>query len=272
MKALLVSLSLILGHAQLFAQSVDALNRLSAGDVSSVENAYSTLQHKFEKGLATEYDLLDAYKIFYHSEDRYRPQLNRWIKTYPKSASAYLARGIYYRKLGGHRRGSKYISETPPEDVKYMEQMFVLSKQDLEMSLRLNPKSYLAILHLLNIAQYEGDDAAATRFLSLGNAVLPSNFILRARYLIHLTPRWGGSYKQMDKFIDQCRSQGMPEDKVDLLNAIKFDDQGKTAEERRSNSQACAAFGKALTLSTSGGQRFRKDYLGWSVRAQQYCQ
>jgi tetratricopeptide (TPR) repeat protein len=147
-----------------------------------------------------------------------------------------------------------------------MEQMFELSKRDLETSLRLNPKSYLAILNLLNIAQFEGADRVADKYLALGNAVLPSNFIVRARYLIHLTPKWGGSYRRMEKFIDECESQGLAQDKIDLLNAIKIDDQGTAAEERGNIEQARAEFKKALILSRSAGQRFRQDYLSSSSR------
>ena len=161
-----------------------------------------------------------------------------------------------------------------------MEQMFVLSKNDLETSLRLNPKSYLAILHLLNIAQFEGDSQAAENYLMLGNSVLPSNMIVRIRYLIQLTPRWGGSYKSIESFINKCQSQGLSHDKIDLLNAVKLDDQGFVLEEQGETVEAYLTYEDALKLSISGGNRFRQDYLKYSLRIcakqeysnKQYCQ
>lgn len=280
MRGLVLSICLVLVCAQsAFAQLGNPLEQLRSGNFQLVENAYSALQSRFEGGMATEYDLLDAYKVFYQREDRYRDQLNNWIRHYPKSASAYLARGVYYRKLGEFRRGTTYISQVPPENVKYMEQMFELSKKDLETSLRLNPKSYLAILHLLNIAQFEGDDRAATKYLALGNAVLPSNFLVRARFLIHLTPKWGGSYKKMEDFIVECGSQGLSPQTINMLNAIKLDDQGASAEERGQMGQAYLAYTNALMLSRSAGDRFRQAYLGYSLRIcngpdhdKEYCQ
>ncbi|MFT5534535.1 MAG: tetratricopeptide (TPR) repeat protein [Burkholderiaceae bacterium] len=160
-----------------------------------------------------------------------------------------------------------------------MEQMFVLSKKDLETSLHLNPKSYLAILHLLNIAQFEGNSQAAENYLMLGVSVLPSNMILRIRYLIQLTPRWGGSYKSMESFISKCQSQGLSHDKIDLLNAIKHDDKGFVLEEQGKTVEARLAYEEALKLSLSGNSRFRQDYLKYSLRicakqehsTKQYC-
>ena len=96
--------------------------------------------------------------------------------------------------------------------------------------------------------------------------MLPSNFIVRARYLIHLAPKWGGSHPSMEKFIAQCRSQGLAQDKIDLLDAIKIDDQGTVAEERGNIEQARAEFKKALLLAHPASKKFRQDYLSSSAR------
>ena len=263
--ALLFCLALLFTQP-LYAQTSNPLEQLRSNNIAKVETEYSALQKRFEMGEVSEYDLLDAYKAFYQRDDQYRLELDSWIKNYPNSASAYLARGVYYRKLGEFTRGTNYISQVPRENIAYMEKMFAVSKQDLATSLRINPKAYLAILHLLNIAQFEGDDRAADKYLTLGNAVLPSNFILRARYLVHLAPKGGGSYQRMEKFIEQCRAQGLTQDKIDMLNAIKADDHGTVAEERGNVDQAQSEFKKALVLARAAGKRFRQDYLSNSAQ------
>jgi len=262
-----------------FAQLANPLEQLRAKNVAGVEEEFSALQKRFETGEASEYELLDAYKVFYQRDDRHRPELDEWIESFPNSSSAYLARGVYYRKLGEFRRGAEYSSQVPSENLVYMEKMFAASKPDLEMALHLNPKSYLAALNLLNIALFQSDDRAADKYLTLGNAVLPTNFIVRARYLIGLAPKWGGSHKSMEEFIAHCRSQGLAQDKVDLLNAIRIDDQGTVAEESGNFKQARAEYKRALVLARSAGKRFRQDYLGSSARicgepehrGQDYC-
>lgn len=266
LKNLVTSIILTLCFTQWgFAQSSNPIEQLKVGQFQAIEDIYSALQAKFEQGMVSENELFDAYKIFYQKDDVIRPQLDEWVKRY-QSPSAYLARGTFFRKLGEFRRGADYISEVPDENVTYMKQMFELSKDDLKTALRLNPKSYLAVLNLLNVAQFEGDDDAALRYLQLGNALLPSNFRVRARYLIHLTPKWGGSYELMDAFIDTCRSKGMPPAKIDMFTAIKLDDQGHSAKEQGNIEQAHSLYAKALTLSQPAGSRFRQDYLQFSLR------
>jgi tetratricopeptide (TPR) repeat protein len=238
------------------------------------------VQSEFEKGRITEFTLLDLYKVFYQRQDNLRAELNAWVKAYPKSSSAYLARGVYFRKLGEFKRGTNYISQVPPESIQYMAQMFTLAKRDLETALRLNPRSYLAVVHLLNIAQFEGDDDASDRYLQLGNALQPSNLLVRARYLIHLTPRWGGSYASMDQFIDESRAAGLAANQVDLLRAILLNDQGSALLSKGDWQQARRKYEGALQLSMAGGPRFRRDYLNESMQvcsdtqlaAKEYCQ
>lgn len=258
--------SVLFINQSLNAQTSGPLEQLRSNNIAQVEAEYSALQKKFETGAASEYDLLDAYKAFYQRDDQYRAEFENWIRKYPTSPYAYLARGVYYRKLGEFARGTSYISQVPQVNITYMEKMHLLAKEDLSTSLRLNPRSYITILHLLNIAQFEGDDRAADKYLALGNAALPSNFLLRARYLIKLAPKWGGSHNKMEKFIEECRSQGLSQDKLNMLNAIKANDQGTVAEEQGNTDQARTEFLKALILARFSGNRFRQDYLGRSIR------
>lgn len=262
MKSLILSICLLfVCTSSAFAETNNPLEQLSAGDFATVEQAFSSLQTQFEQGEASEYELLDAYKVFYQQEDKYSAQFADWIKHYPKSSSAYLARGVYYRKLGEFRRGTKYVGHVPDEALQYMQKMHQLAKNDLNTSLQLNPKSYLSVLHLLNIAQFEADNLAASKYLALANKIYPENFMVRARYLIHLTPKLGGSYELMEKFIDECRVQGVPKEQIDLFNAIKFDDLGNVAEEQGQLNQAIPVYVYALSLGQSAGMRFRQDYL-----------
>lgn len=248
------------------AKSSAVAAQFIAGNHEAVEKHFSAMQKKFESGAATEYELLDAYKIFYAKEDVYRNQFKAWIGSYPDSPYAYLARGIYFRKLGENRRGNKYIRQTPEENLRYMQKMHELAKKDLGVSLHLNEKSYLSALHLLNIAQFQGDDRAADEYLEMANRLLPSNFIARARYLVHLTPRWGGSYELMDEFIERCRREGMPQKGIDRLKAIKLDDQGFVLHESGDIGRAYPTYVAALKLAKPSGRRFRDDYLGYSLQ------
>lgn len=243
------------------AQTKGPLAQLAEGQIAAVETTYSDLQRRFEAGKASELELLDAYTAFYQREDRYTPQLNAWIAAYPKSAAAYTARGVYYRRLGDARRGGDYIDKVPPENLKYMEQMHALAIKDLTAALAANPKSYIAALHLLNIAVFAGDDLKAFRYLNVGNEILPSNILIRARYLISLTPKWGGSWKEMEVFIRQQEANGASADRIEQLRSIMANEMGRVAKEAGEEEAARQAYIRALELSKSGGAWFRSYYL-----------
>jgi tetratricopeptide (TPR) repeat protein len=266
MKRLIVGILLAVSLVAPAFAEMTPLEQLGAGNYEAVERSFAKLQARFEVSLASEYELLDGYRGFYQTKDRYRTVLDNWIKAYPHSASAYLARGVYYRKLGEYVRGTDYISNVPREDIEYMQQLFRAADKDLHEALRLNPKSYLAILHLLNIAQFEGNTAAADKYLAMGSAILPSNLLVRARYIIHLMPRWGGSYPAMARFIDDSRAQGVSKTTVDLLSAIMFNDFGMVARQKGDIEGSRLAYERALILAQAGDERFRHDYVGWATR------
>lgn len=249
-----------------FATGFSTLDALRSGNYMALQKFYSTLQSRFKKGELSEVQLLDAYKPFYQNQDKYRAQLNAWIDRYPKSSYAYLARGIYNRKLGENRRGTKYINQVPEENITYMEKMYLLAKKDLKRALQLNRNSYLAVLHLLNISQSEGNSEDALRYMQMGNKISPRNMLVRARYLIHLAPRWGGSYAAMEKFIKLEQQQGLADDMVKQLESIKYDDIGFSQLERGNQRLAITNYEKGLTLASSATPWFRKHYLSRSLQ------
>lgn len=240
--------------------------QLKSGHPETAEQAFASLQASFEQGRSTEFDLLDSYKVFYKEDAELAAALDEWVRVYPRSSYAHLARGVYYRKLGEERRGTHYVEDTPQANLHFMKVMHHKAKRDLARSLQLNPRSYIAELHVLNIAMHEGDELTAKKALANATTLLPTNFLARARYTISLTPRWGGSYAKIDAFISGCRSQGVAEETLALLQAIKLDDQGQRAEERGRTNEAIALYQRALPLSRSGGTRFRRDYLQDSLR------
>ncbi|MFC4307570.1 hypothetical protein ACFPN2_00610 [Steroidobacter flavus] len=246
--------------------SKSAIDQLRNGSPQAAERAFTALQTSFEHGQATEYDLLDGYKHFYREDAELADGINQWIASFPESATAYLARGVYYRKLGETRRGTKYIDKTPSADLEYMKRMYVKARRDLAKSLQLHSGSYIAELHLLNIALHDCDGNAAETAFHNATKILPSNILARARYTVSLTPRWGGSYEQIDAFIARSRAEGVPESTLGLMQAIKLEDLGNVAEEKGRLDAARSFYERALPLSRAGGPRFREVYLPDSQR------
>lgn len=176
-------------------------------------------------------------------------------------------------RKNGYRRGEDYVRNVQAEDLQFMQQQFALAKADLRKTLELNPRSYLAILNLMNISMYEDDNESAQALLDAANQLKMDNLLVRARFLVHLQPRWGGSYSQMKRFIDETRSSGAPEDIVDLLSAIQFDDMGFVQEESGDLHGAADSYRRSLALSAKADPRFVHSYLSHAVDwCSQNCQ
>lgn len=174
------------------ASSINIRESIRAMKFADAEANLQATEAAFQQGSLSEYDFLEVYKVFYEHDDVLANEMATWVGDRPSSYIAYLARGTYRRKLGEFRRGGAYINMVPAENVRYMQQQFELAKSDLRKALSLKQNAFLALLNLMNIAMYEDDGQSANQFLSTANKAYPNNLLIRARYLVHLEPRWGG--------------------------------------------------------------------------------
>jgi tetratricopeptide (TPR) repeat protein len=241
--------------------SVDVLALIRARDFTSLEAHFSSVQSSFEKGSTDEYGLLDAYRPLYMQSDVISEELAAWTAKFPKSYFSHLARGTYYRKLGELNRGTKFSSQVPDSTMSYMEQVFDISEQELKTAMPLSRNPYLAALNLLNIARYRSDTEASDHYLAVGNKLLPGNMLIRARYLDHLKPRWGGSYEAMTAFVERSKAQGLDSANLGLLSAMIIDDQGLIAQTGGNLELAAEKYKLALSQAKNANPRLQADYL-----------
>jgi hypothetical protein len=251
----------IMGVARATPDSTGTLADLRAHRFDVIERRLDAIDASFKAGRVSEFDLLDAYKPFYQQDDVLSGDMAAWEREHPDSYVAHLANGTYRRKLGELRRGQGYIQQVPLESRHYMEIQFELSKRELWRTLELRPESFLALVNLMNIAEYTGDDAMADNVLALSVAAYPRNLLIRARYLAHLTPRWGGSAAEMDTFIEKSRASGVPGDVMRLLEAVRCDDEGFSAWEAHRFDHALTDYRRCMTLASGADPRFTSVYL-----------
>lgn len=243
------------------AAAVSPVQLLKNNNIPALETLLTGVQQRFEKGELTEIELRNAFRPFYDLDETAAKNLVRWASSSPKSYVAHLALGIYFKRRGGDARGGKYMVETPQDDIDRMSAFYKKAAEELSASLALTRKPYLSIFHLLTISMQFGDRATSLVMLRMANEVLPSNSLVRNRYAISLTPRWGGSYEQMDKFISKTKAERVPASVVLQLEAIEHDDKGYTLQERNQHAAAMRHFRSALELATRVGGTFAVEYL-----------
>jgi len=229
----------------------DLIGLLRQGQYAVLEAETAKLQSWFETGHESEFAVRQAYRQLYELSPQDLMKVNSWLQAYPKSYAARLARGTYYKQVGFKIRGEAPTSETPPQNLDGMQRFHEIARIDLEASLPLTSKPYLSVFHLLDIY---GDNPEMRRALmEAGTRMLPSNMLVRARYMRGLTPRWGGSHEAMWAFLAEARKSGATELGVTELEAIIHDDMGDGAIQAGDRKSATEHFRQALELGAKVG-------------------
>lgn len=243
------------------------LSRLRQGDFQRLESETIALQERFSEGRLTEIGLRNAYRPFYNLTGEDFKRLDQWQDLYPKSYAVRLIRGTYYKRAGFEARGTASASQTLPEKFAAMRKLHAIARPELEASLSLTEKPYLSVFHLLDL--HEGDRALHKSLMEAGTRMLPTNTLVRARYMRGLTPRWGGSYEEMKAFLAQARTSGATEDGLLELEAIMFDDMGDAALRQGDQQSAVRHFRRALELGQKiGGEVPEQLVFSWFQRCQ----
>jgi hypothetical protein len=225
------------------------LGLLRQGDFNLLEEQTIAFHRRFAANQETEFTARQAYRPLYNLTEQDLLKLDEWQKAHPRSYSARLIRGTYYKRAGFSARGSDVASRTPPEKFAAMRRLYALALPPLQESLSLTEKPYLSIFHMLDML----DRPARKALLDQATSMLPSNTLVRARYMRGLTPRWGGSHEAMWAFLSEARSTGATEMGLAELEAIIHDDLGDIAIRQGDVKAAVDSFRKALDLGAKAG-------------------
>ncbi len=171
---------------------------------TELTEAVERLQTAFEGDLRKEYWPNDAAEELGTGEAKLLPLLDAWAEASPKSFGPYLARGTHWVRRAYERRGGKWAAETPEANFASMGEALARALPDLKRATKLRPKLVAAMRQQLNafLPLPHGDRANKT-VIARALTVCPSCFQIRVTYLHTLTPRWGGSYPAMRRFIRQ---------------------------------------------------------------------
>jgi len=262
MKQLLAILLLTLSIAAQARGNTTSLDLLNAGNYSELDQALTALQRDFESGKASEIELRDAYRPFYDLEGESVKRMEQWVARMPSSYPAHLVKGIWFKRRALDKRGTDYVQLTPPELLVAARDLHGIAQKELEASLKLTAKPYISVFHLMGISWVQGSRKESADLLDRGNRMLPSNTLLRNRYMSTLAPRWGGSYEEMARFIIQSKSNGAPAESVTQLEAIMHEDAGHSLMERGETESAVPHLRQALELAAQVRPDFRQEWLG----------
>lgn len=223
-------------------------NLLRAGQFAQLDQRYETFQQQYEHGQMTDRDLTLQYQAFYDTSPRNETYLNQWVTKNPKSYPARLARGIYYLKVGEEKRGGTWVQDTPPKNMVELSRFLDLSNADLVDSLPLTPKPIVSLLTLVKSSMHRDGKQGNRMWLEYANRVDPKNYGVRRRYMETLTPRWGGSYEEMWRFLKECQDQHITAEHLRVLESRIHLDQADMMRYQGQREKALPLFKKVVGL------------------------
>ncbi len=189
---------------------------------SELTKYFEQFQNAFEKDNTFEYWPIDASEAFRSAEKELLPRLSEWVAKYPNSFAPYLARGSYYSSLGFALRGAKPISKTSELEVVTMQQAHGEAVKNLMKALEIRPKLVAAMRKLMQVYAGSHQGLDIPTLLKMANEQCPECFQIQVTAIMNRTPRWGGSYEEMQKMADEAAKKANPKLKL-LAGYISYD-------------------------------------------------
>lgn len=188
------------------AQESDQLRVLfDAGDYASLDSSLAAIQGSFEASSANDRRSMDAFALAKRAGDEAR--LDEWVEHSPSSYAARLARAEYQYAAGRSARGTDWSSKTTDEQFRQMGARFAAARKDLDSALKMNPNLVGAYCLRIDIANASGEAAAEDAAIADALARFPHSYMVYDHTLAAKRPRWGGSYREMERFARQATTE-----------------------------------------------------------------
>lgn len=247
---------------------------------TALEENFKDREGRTNKGEFRDQVLYRLTKFADSAEPELEPLLNEWVRVSPTSFIALLARGHYHAAVGWRKRGNKFSNDTSKDQFEAMSESFKKAAMDLTTSSKLKPSSVLPYPGLLEIVSSLSENKdESLDILMRANKVEPQNYIVRKMALHRLTPKWGGSFDDLDHIVTQSKNSKLSAIDIRRLEFTSLFEKGshfKSIEKR--TSEALPYFTQAAKLcdsykawaEVSNIQYTREDWVQVEVVMNQY--
>jgi tetratricopeptide (TPR) repeat protein len=234
------------------AATENASQLLRSEHFQELDSEYSALQLKFEKGKISGENLRDAFRAFYPTDKDLAAKYDGWVKAFPKSYVARLARAIYYKKVGFEERGENYISQTTDAQLHNMDTAMGKAIKDFGDSIAMTPKPYLSYFHMIDIGRAYVGPGNTRRLYEQAVNLDPRSLDVRLKFMSALQAKWGGSLEEMRQFLEECRHANLPPAQFHKLESMVYEDEGWERENNDGDhAGAETAYRKAIELDSA---------------------
>ncbi len=202
----------------------------------------------YEEDVSNEEIMFDAYSAFAINDTSYEALLNEWVKKYPENHQPYLIRAYFFHKNGWLSRGSAWAKDTSEEQFGLMGEYFLKALNDLEKALLIKQDHAVSYSLLINVYKSLGNSDAVWGIAKKGLGIAPYSFRIRVSYLQAVTPRWGGSYEEMERFSNEAQEYFSKNPRLTALRGYAYYDAGQIQLSAKNYGMAKDLFDMALSL------------------------
>lgn len=184
-----------------YSETLYLRHLLRTGDYSQLNNVLQAGLEAVEQDNSQDFALRTAFYAFKVPTDEMLQALNAWVAASPDSYQAYLARAMCRNARGWSERGNRSISRTGRDQIVGMEREFAYAREDVNKALALNNRAIVAYYLITALEMAGGDQQKAYSAMIKANYLFPQNYIVRRGYILGLSPRWGGSWQEIQDFV-----------------------------------------------------------------------
>jgi len=246
----------------------ELLSLLKAKRYGELDTRLETLVSDYARDYRHERLVDSVFDTFYRAGPELEPLLSEWIAKRPKSYAAYLARGVYYARVGGATRGNQIIAETPSRQRSSMAFYMQKAQSDLDRALSLNNRPVHALAYKMETLMFSGGTPKEIR--ALRNRALelnPYSLTARSFYITSRLPRWGGSIPEIVSEIEAARPYYAKNPALQVLEGRVDAELGDQALFARQYGRAVEYYTRALQHGSNWYYHFRRgEAYSWAQK------
>ncbi|MCP8899598.1 DUF4124 domain-containing protein [Gilvimarinus xylanilyticus] len=229
-----------------YSETLYLRHLLRTGEYSQLNNVLQAGLEAVERDNSQDFALRTAYYAFKVPTNEMLQALNAWVAASPESYQAYIARAMCRYARGWSERGNRFISDTSRDQIAGMEREFAHAYEDVEQALALNNRAIVAYYLITALGRSGSDQEKAYSALVKANYQYPQNYIVRRGYILGLSPRWGGSWQEIQDFVAEVPVQDTGNPKLKELAGYESFEKGALLYLDKEYQAAIEAFDQSL--------------------------
>jgi len=172
--------------------------------------------------------------------------IDAWIAARPASAHARVARATYHLAASWRRRGGAYIRDTPPGNIRGMQESAKKAIEDVAAGLRIDSTHLVAYEIGIAVMQLAGSHEDAYRLMVRGLSMHRGSYGLPRSFIVMLWPRWGGTEELMMQVAEQAAKDSALNPRLVTLRGAIYENRANDSSLANNYAGAVRELNKAV--------------------------